>query len=757
MKEFKIALAGNPNAGKSSVFNGLTGARQHVANYPGVTVEKKEGEYEYKGVKFKVIDLPGIYSLTAYSIEEIVARNFIIEEKPDVVIDVIDASNIERNLYLAIQLMELNVPLILVLNMMDEAKKKGLDIDSEYLSKLLNVPIVETIANKEKGIDKLKEEIYNFCLNKREISLPKLYYGDEIEESISNIETLLKKECQIITKYNPKWLAIKLLENDNEIKKELLKIFPENHILWKVVDEEIERLRSIFNEEPDILIAERRYGFISGACRESIKKSTPPRLDISDKIDAVLTNKFVGIPIFLILMYITFQLTFTLGQAPMDLLDTLFTNLSLYISKAWPSQSLIKSLIVDGIIPGVGSVIVFLPNIILLFFAIGILESTGYMARAAFIIDKIMHKIGLHGKSFIPMLVGFGCNVPGIMATRTLDTEKDRILTILVLPLMSCGARVPIYMLIIPAFFPKKFQAPIMWLIYMTGIVLAMILVKILNKVIFKGMPAPFLMELPPYRIPTFKNLYLYIREKSYQYIKKAGTIILALSIILWFLSTFPQTTQFSKDYDKIKTQIKSKYTVEINQIENEIKNNKDYKLINDLIKSGKNEEAKLINNKIYMKVLKLNYLKDKMIKEIDKIEAEKHAEIVANTFIGRIGHFFEPAFKPVGFDWKIVTAIIASLPAKEVFVSQMSIINAVGERESTKKLITKLRERYTPLVGICILLWVLVASPCIATLAVTKQETGSWKWVFVQFFGLTGLAYIIVFLVYNIGNIFIS
>ncbi len=757
MKEFKIALAGNPNAGKSSIFNGLTGARQHVANYPGVTVEKKEGEFKYKGVKFKVIDLPGIYSLTAYSIEEIVARNFIIEEKPDVVIDVIDASNIERNLYLAIQLMELNVPLILVLNMMDEAKKKGLDIDSEYLSKLLNVPIVETVANKEKGIDKLKEEIYNFCVNRREISLPKLYYGDEIEESISNIENILKKECQVITKYNPKWLAIKLLENDDEIKKELLKIFPQNHRFWQVVNEEIERLRSIFNEEPDILIAERRYGFISGACRESIKKSTPPRLDISDKIDAVLTNKFVGIPIFLILMYITFQLTFTLGQVPMDLLDAFFTNLSLYISKAWPSQSLIKSLIVDGIIPGVGSVIVFLPNIILLFFAIGILESTGYMARAAFIIDKIMHKIGLHGKSFIPMLVGFGCNVPGIMATRTLDTEKDRILTILVLPLMSCGARVPIYMLIIPAFFPKKFQAPIMWLIYMTGIVLAMILVKILNKVIFKGVPAPFLMELPPYRIPTFKNLYLYIREKSYQYIKKAGTIILALSIILWFLSTFPQTTHFSKEYDTIEKQVKLKYTTEINKIENEIKNNKDYKLINELIKSGKKEEAKLINNKIYMKVLKLNYLKDKMKKEIDKIEAEKHAEIVANTFIGRIGHFFEPVFKPVGFDWKIVTAIIAALPAKEVFVSQMSIINAVGERESTKTLITKLRERYTPLVGICILLWVLVASPCIATLAVTKQETGSWKWVFVQFFGLTGLAYIIVFTVYNIGRIFIS
>ncbi len=754
MKEFKIALAGNPNAGKSSVFNALTGARQHVANYPGVTVEKKEGEYIYKNVKFKVIDLPGIYSLTAYSVEEIVARNFIIEEKPDVVIDIIDASNIERNLYLAIQLMELNVPLILVLNMMDEAKKKGIEIDSSYLSKLLNVPIVETVANKEKGIDKLKEEIYNFCINKKKLKLPKLYYGDEIEESLNKIIKILNTSPNIIKKLNPKWLAIKLLEDDEEVKKELLKIFPENHNLWQIVREEIENLRSIFNEEPDILIAERRYGFISGACRESIKKSTPPRLDISDKIDAILTNKFAGIPIFLFLMYLTFQLTFSLGQKPVELLDSFFTNLSFYISKFWHSESLIKSLIVDGVIPGVGSVIVFLPNIILLFFAIGILESTGYMARAAFIIDKIMHKIGLHGKSFIPMLVGFGCNVPGIMATRTLDTEKDRILTILVLPLMSCGARVPIYMLIIPAFFPKQFQAPIMWLIYMTGILIALILVKILNKIIFKGVPAPFLMELPPYRVPTFKNLYLYVREKSYQYLKKAGTIILALSIILWFLSTFPQTKNFSKDYNKIENEIKITYSTQINNIFNKIKDNKDYKLILDLIKAGKNDEAKLINNDIYLKILKIKYLKLKMKKEIEKINAEKHAEIVANTFIGKIGHFFEPVFKPIGFDWKIVTAIIASLPAKEVFVSQISIINAVGEKESTKKLIEKLRERYSPLIGICILLWVLIASPCIATLAVTKQETGSWKWVFLQFFGLTGLAYVIVFIVYNIGKI---
>ena len=753
MKEFKIALSGNPNAGKSSIFNALTGSRQHVANYPGVTVEKKEGEYIFNGVKFKVIDLPGIYSLSAYSIEEIVARNFILEEKPDVVVDVIDASNIERNLYLAIQLLELNVPLILNLNMIDEARKKGLEINSQYLSKLLGVPVVETIANREKGIDELKEVIYDFCINKKEISPPKFYYGDEIESSIEVLKTFLESS-PISKKYNLKWIALKLLEDDVEIKKEVKKYFPENHEFWKILNNEIENLRSIFNEEPDILISEKRYGFISGACKESVTRINPPRIDISDKIDAVLTNKFFGIPIFLFLMYLTFQLTFTLGEKPVEWIDTFFTYLSHLISTYWHGENLIKSLIVNGVIPGVGSVIVFLPNIILLFLAIGILESTGYMARAAFIIDKIMHKIGLHGKSFIPMLIGFGCNVPGIMATRTLDTEKDRILTILILPLMSCGARVPIYMLIIPAFFPSKFQAPIMWGIYITGIIIALVLVKILNRLIFKGVPAPFLMELPPYRIPTFKNLYLYVREKSYQYLKKAGTIILALSIILWFLSSFPKTTHFKKDYDEIITRIKKDLAIKEHSLISEIEKFPDYKIIKKLVEEGKYDEAKSIDKNLYLKILKLKVLKESAEKQIEKIKAEKMSEIASNTFIGKLGHFLAPIFKPLGFDWKIVTAIIASLPAKEVFVSQMSIINAVGEKESTKRLIVKLRRNYSPIVGISILLWVLIASPCIATLAVTKKETGSWKWVFLQFFGLTFLAYFLVFMVYNFLNI---
>ncbi len=754
-KEFVIALAGNPNAGKSSIFNALTGARQHVANYPGVTVEKKEGEYEYRGLKFKIIDLPGIYSLTAYSIEEIVARNFIIEEKPDLVVDVVDASNIERNLYLAIQLMELNVPLILAFNMMDEAKKKGMEIDTSYLSKLLGVQIVETVANKEIGIENLKEAIYKIVISPQNIKTQNFSYGEEIDFAISNLIKILEENEKLKLKFNIKWIAIKLLENDEEIIKILKEYFPNDHVIWEILEYEIERLRDIFNEDPDILISEKRYGIISGACRESIKKTLSPRIDISDKIDSILTNKFIGIPIFLFLMYLTFEITFSLGEKPVELLDSFFTHLSFWIDSYWHSKSLIKSLIVNGIIPGVGSVIVFLPNIILLFLAIGILESTGYMARAAFIIDKIMHKIGLHGKSFIPMLIGFGCNVPGIMATRTLDTEKDRILTILVLPLMSCGARVPIYMLIIPAFFPKQLQAPIMWLVYITGILIAMIMVRVFNKVIFKGIPAPFLMELPPYRVPTFKNLYLYVREKSYQYIKKAGTIILALSIILWFLSSFPVKKDFSKNYDILIKKIQDKFKFQEKSILNQVMKQKDFKIVYDLIKQGKSDEAKSLNHNLYMKILKVKVLKEKMMKDVEKLKAEKQAEKISYTFIGRIGHFLEPVFKPIGFDWKIVTAIIASLPAKEVFVSQMSIINAAGSKDSTTRLIEKLKEQYSVLTGICILFWVLIASPCIATLAVTKKETGSWKWAIFQFSYLTVLAYLVVFTVYNIGKIF--
>ncbi len=771
-REFTIALAGNPNAGKTTIFNQLTGSKQHVANYPGVTVEKKEGFFEQNGIRFKVVDLPGTYSLSAYSIEEIIARNYIVEEKPDIVVNIIDASNLERNLYLAIQVIELDIPVLFVFNMMDEAKKRGIKINKSKLSKLLNnIKIVETVGNKSKGIDVLKQEIYEFCVESKDrYQPPVINYGEKINNAILSIESILKQSEELISKYNSKWLALKLIEDDNELKKEVLKYFDKNSELFSKINFIQDKIITLYDDPPEIIIAEKRYGFISGICTEAVVNTVEFRHDLSDKIDTVLTNKFLGIPIFLLLMYLTFQLTFSLGSLPMDWIDSFFNALGGAVGKLLPGESMLKALVVQGIIGGVGSVLVFLPNIILLFFAIGILEFTGYMSRAAFLLDKIMHKMGLHGKSFIPMLIGFGCNVPGIMATRTLNTEKERLITILILPLMSCGARLPVYLLIIPAFFPKELQAPIMWLIYLIGIILAIISATLLNKLSLMGEHAPFIMELPPYRIPTFKAVMIYMWEKSYMYVKKAGTIILAISIVLWALSYFPVNVKYSQNYDELikkerLTLIKSmeEYSTLLKikketliDIFNNNKNNlpANIKKIRDYIAAGRIGEAKTVNAGVANALIKVKLLLEEYNNKIKLLTYKKLSEKAEKSYIGKIGNFLAPIFKPLGFDWRLTTAVIAALPAKEVFVSQLSIINAAGVNgDSDETLRDKIKSRYNPLIGFCVMLWVLIATPCIATLAVTKQETGSWKWAVFQFGGLTLLAYTLTFAVYNLGK----
>ncbi len=771
MKNLKIALAGNPNAGKTTIFNQLTGARQHVANYPGVTVEKKEGSFEFKDINFKVVDLPGTYSLSAYSAEELIARNFIIDEKPDVVVDIIDASNLERNLYLAVQIIEMGVPVILVFNMIDEAEKRGIKIDKNKLSRLFNnIKIIETVGNKGVGVENLKEEIYNFCIKEKEnFKPPKIFYGEKINNAITEIEKLIEKNEELCKRYNKNWLALKLLENDKEIKNIVSKYFEKDSELFKKVGFFQKKISSIYDDTMEIIIAEKRYGFISGACTEAVVNTVEFRHDISDYIDKVLTNKFLGIPLFLILMYFTFQLTFSLGSYPMDWIEKVFSLLSDFINKSWPGENPLKLLITQGIIGGVGSVLVFLPNIILLFFAIGILEFTGYMARAAFILDKIMHKIGLHGKSFIPMLIGFGCNVPGIMATRTLNTEKERLITILVLPLMSCGARLPVYLLIIPAFFPKTLHAPIMWLIYVIGILLAVISATILNKFAFTGEHSPFIMELPPYRIPTLKAILIYIWEKSYLYVRKAGTIILAISIILWFLSSYPKTVHYSKDYDKLIKIEESTFQKNIKKyIEKLGISNEDLKKIYSgkyiqskkidrllrLIHEKRVNEANVLNKEATSDLINLKIIKEEYDKRVNVLKNEKLSETIQNSYIGKVGKALAPIFAPIGFDWKITTAVISAVPAKEVFVSQLAIINAVVDEGSGETLRDRLKKQYTPLIGFCVMIWVLIATPCIATVAIVIQETGSWKWAFYQFFGLTLMAYLLTFIVFQVGRV---
>ncbi len=708
-----VAFAGNPNTGKSTIFNQITGGKQKIGNYPGVTIEKKEGAFSYQDYNINVVDLPGIYSLSAFSPEEIVARNFILEERPDIVIDIVDSSNVERNLYLTVQIMELNVPVILVFNMSDEAVKRGLDIDTRKLSEIFGVPIITTVGHKGKGIIELKEKIVEIAKTYTQ-SAPKeiaLDYGPEINESIEKLIPILEKSQELVKKYPPKWLALKLLENDTNIINIVKSYFSESSELFETLSNATKRITEIYGDDPSAVIAERRYGFISGAVTQAVQYNVEKRHDMSDKIDKVLTNRLFGIPIFFLMMYLTFWFTFTVGEAPMGWIENFFSFIGNTINNIWPADNLLKSLVVDGIIGGVGAVIVFLPNIILLFLAIGILEYSGYMSRAAFVIDKIMHKVGLHGKSFIPMLIGFGCNVPGIMATKTLGNTRERFLTIMVLPLMSCGARLPIYLLIIPIFFPESMHAPILWSIYFIGIILALVIAKILKTIFFKGESSPFVMELPPYRVPTLKSILFYIWDKSYMYIRKAGTIILAVSIILWFLSAFPRTTEYSMDYSKAISELQT--------------------------------------NDQFSEVAKQ--------RKISELENSRAYEETKNSYMGKIGETLEPVFAPLGFDWKITTAILGALAAKEVFVSQLGIINKVGDvSEDSESLRSKIRQQYSPLIGFCIMLWALISAPCIATFAITKQETGSWKFAAYQFFGLTALAYVITLFVYQIGRLIV-
>jgi ferrous iron transport protein B len=702
-----VALAGNPNSGKTTIFNNLTGARQHVGNYPGVTVERKEGHRHHGGIEIQIVDLPGTYSLTAYSAEELVARNFIIDEKPDVVVDIIDSSNLERNLYLAVQLMETGVPLILAFNMSDEARARGYEFDYEKLSMFFGSPIVKTVGHKAEGMDTLLDAVVSIAAKETGHQDGHIInYGHEIEDEIIKIEGLLRKYAPLTDRYGERWLAVKLLENDKDVRAKV-----DSAEINEQIGKSVAYIEKMVGEPPETSVASSRYGFISGACQEAVHSTIEIRHTMSDKIDAVVTNRLLGIPIFLGLMYLVFYLTFTLGDPLMGWIEGLFGWLGGIVAGWWPegSDSLLKSLLVDGIIGGVGGVIVFLPNILLLFLSISILEDSGYMARAAFIMDRLMHKIGLHGKSFIPMLIGFGCSVPAIMATRTLENRRDRLTTMLVTPLMSCGARLPIYALIIPAFFPEGWHGPMLWNIYVIGIFLAVVSAKLLRSTIFKGESVPFVMELPPYRMPTIKGVLIHMWERGRLYLKKAGTIILGISILLWAMTTFPglsdsETARFEKERQAVQAE------------------------------NAKKEQ------------------KDERFASIGNEEAE---ETLRHSIAGRIGHAMEPILRPMGFDWKIGTALIGAFAAKEVFVAQMGIVHSVGKAdEKSETLRDTLKKSYTPLVGFCIMLFCLVSAPCMATITVTGRESGSWKWAMLQLGGLTLLAYVLTVLVFQAGRL---
>jgi ferrous iron transport protein B len=685
LKKITVAVAGNPNSGKTSVFNMLTGARHHVANYPGTTVETKQAHCTYKNFRITFVDLPGTYGLTTFSEEELVARNFIINEQPDVVLDVIDCSNVERNLYLTTQLIEIDVSLVLAFNMSDIARRQGIVFDTDQLSTLLEAPIVATIANKAQGRLELLEAIVAVAGADRKPRIHRITYGDEVEKTLDQLELHISSgEPDLAAGYGPRWIALKLLEQDGNIISKI-----KSRSLLETVDHEIARLKNIFRDDPEVIVADKRYGFISGACQETVKTTVELRHTTSDLADVILTHRVLGLPIFLLLMYLVFYLTFAVAAYPMAWLERFFGWLAGLLVSVWPPDAVnwLRSMFIDGVIPGVGGILIFLPNILILFLAIAVLEDSGYMARAAFIMDRLMHKIGLHGKSFIPMLIGFGCSIPAIMATRILENKRSRLTTIMVLPLMSCGARLTIYGLLIPAFFSRNWRGPVLWLIYLTGIVLAIIAAKVLRLTVFRGESTPFVMELPPYRVPTLKSILTHTWIRGWLYLKKAGTIILGFSIILWAAMNYP--------------------------------------------KHAGESPAGISNDQIRQVQL-------------------------ANSLIGRFGRAIEPAIRPLGFDWKIGTALIGATPAKELFVSQLGIIYAVSSHDdigAVPALRSHLQADYSPLVGFCIMLFCLISFPCVATLAVTRSETGSWRWAALQCLYLTVLAYLVTFIVYQLGS----
>ena len=676
----KVAVAGNPNSGKTTIFNNLTGARQHVGNYPGVTVEHKEGTLTHRGTKVQVVDLPGTYSLTAYSAEELVARNFILREKPDVVVDVLDAANLERNLYLATEIMELGVPMVLALNMSDVAANRGFRFDLQELSLQLGAPIVPTVGSRGEGMDELLDAVIAAASGLNGYRRVDVDYGPLLEPEIAAVEQRVEATASAAGEGPSRWIAIKLLEEDQEVRDRVRS--PE---VLSVVENSSERLGGALGNQPGIAIAEGRYEFITRACRDTVAQAGGPRRTLSDRIDGVVTNRLWGLPIFLGLMYLVFHATFTVGALPMEWIESAFGWLGEGVTGLWSAgaASPLQSLLVDGVIGGVGGVLVFLPNILLLFLAIAVLEDSGYMARAAFIMDRVMNKVGLHGKSFIPLLTGFGCSVPAIMATRTLENRRDRLTTMLVTPLMSCGARLPIYLLIIPAFFAPRWHGPMLWIIYMIGIGLAMLGAKLLRGTVFKGESAPFVMELPPYRLPTLKSVLIHMWERAWLYLKKAGTIILGISIVMWALTSYPKLPAADVDGDALK------------------------------------------------------------------------ARELAHSVAGRIGGGMEPLLRPMGFDWRIGTALIGAFAAKEVFVAQMGIVYAVGEAdEESVALRQKLQANYSPLVGFCIMLFCLISAPCMATIAITRRESQSWSWALLQLGGLTGLAYVLTVAAYQVGSL---
>ena len=699
MDEVKIALAGNPNAGKTTIFNALTGAKQKVGNYPGVTVERKEGFFRLGDLRVRVIDLPGTYSLTSYSPEEVIARRVIVEEKPEVVVDIVDASNLERNLYLTMQLFELGVPVVVVLNMMDDAKKKGLEIDVKKLSERLGVPVIPMVGHKRIGLDDLLSTLEKILKGGvKPVPNGVLFYPSEVREEIEKLEKFIVSEARDLSGYPPRWLALKALEGDEEVLRFLREKARLNGKLDEVLAQARKALRERLGDEPESILAEARYLSIQEILKDVLKKT--PRKTLTDYIDAIVCHRLLGIPIFILVMALMFQAVYAWSAPFMDLIDSFFAWLGATVA-GFLGEGMLKSLLVDGIIGGVGGVLVFLPQIVILFFLISLLEDSGYMPRAAFVVDRLLKPLGLNGKSFVPLLSSFACNIPGIMATRTIENYRQRLLTMLAAPFMSCSARLPIYTLLIAAFIPDQkifgfwsLKGVVLLAIYLVGILAAVVTVLIFRAFTLRGEATPFLMELPPYRLPTLKSVLIHMWNRAVLYLRKAGTVILAISIIMWALFTFPQNPKLSKDYATLKAQA-----------------------------TTQEERVALAN--------------------------QEAAERLAKSYAGRFGKLIEPVLKPLGFDWRIGIALTSAFAAKEVLVATLGQIYALGEvGEEDVSLLESIRKDpiFTPVTAIGLMLFSLLMAPCVAAISVIRMETGGWRWPAVVTLWTLSLAWVVTF-----------
>ena len=790
--KIQVALAGNPNCGKTSIFNNMTGSRQHVGNYAGVTVEKKVGETKIDGHDIEIIDLPGTYSLTARSLDELAARNVIINENPELIANVVDASNLERNLYLTAQLIELEQPLLLVLNMVDVAKEMGLKFNNKKLEELTGSTVVETIGRVNKGTEDALRGIVKVS-KERKIPNVRVNYGEVLEPAIAELEAEVAKLDT--GRYPHRWVAIKLLEQDTDILEKVQELDKSGAVLSKA-----EALRTELNKsvDMDIVFQEYRHRFAVDVFN-GVLEVVPEHKDTkSDNIDKILTNRWLGIPIFLCIMWVMFYLVINIAEYPKGWLESAFKLLTDFIG-ANLEDGLLKSLLNDGIIGGVGAVISFIPHIVLLFVCISFLEDTGYMARAAFVIDRVMRGVGLHGKSFIPMLLGFGCNVPSIMGARILDNPRDRMITILVSPFMSCSARLPVYTLLAAAFFPPEDAPTILLGIYTLGIVVAVVTAKVLRTYVFKGEAEPFVMEMPPYHMPTLRSVGIHMWERSVMYLKKAGTFILAASILIWFLTSFPQDVEYSQDYDAAREQVTMTHAqmadeilvnamlvteeqqAEANDIlgqmlalDEEHKDDPPAEEEEATAEEATQEEAtqeeatqeEAVEEPAYFEELKAEelypvawtlYVNHKAEEdEIKELDLQQGKEKIEQSYAAELGRFIQPIMEPLGFNWRVNIAVIAAVAAKEVMVSTLGTIYAIEASDADSKSLEEFLSTdpdFNPAIGLGLMVFALLYLPCLATMAVLKRETDSWKWFGAVFAYTSILAWVGAYIAVHIGR----